>query len=322
MRIGLLLISGVFLWLPGSTGAALPVPGTGQGSGQEAYTVVVPAGEGFLAGGPGGKLDWISAGGTITRSEILKGEAIHSLLATGHRILVAGKQGSLLIGSDQDAFRKIASGTDLNINSLAEFRQKIVAGCDHGGILLGDTQGIFTYVPLDLKGNIVSVSANSTDCYGVSDQGEIIHSGDGLKWDIFDFNRAYSGYYKACRFTKALVTEKQVAVIGLEEDGQPAMYFSSGGKVWTERSLIYKDGQGMSRHLADTLNDLYYDQRQDRFYLVSNHGKLMILPSCSHCNELYELAPENLYGISGNANSIIVVGEKGFLKISDMDFYQ
>ena len=228
------------------TSDALPAFETGQGTGQEAYTVVVPAGEGFLAGGPGGKLDWISARGEITRSEMLQGETIHSLLAIDERIIVAGNQGSMLIGSDQDAFRKMECGTDVNINSLTEFRQMIVAGTDLGGILLGDAQGIFTYVPLDLKGNIVSVSANSADCYGVSDQGEIIHSGDGMNWDIFDFNQNYSGFYKPCRFTKVLATQNQIALIGKQEDGLPVLYFSSGGKVWTERSLIYKDRQGMS----------------------------------------------------------------------------
>ncbi|MFO7671798.1 MAG: hypothetical protein R6W31_19220 [Bacteroidales bacterium] len=317
MRRELVLLSGILLLLFTGVSAAspaLPASPASDRSGQEGYTAVVRSGDGFIAARSGGRIDWINASGEIIKSENPGGEGINSLLVSGQIIIAAGNNGSLLIGSDQGNFRKVDCGAGVNMNSLTRFKKMIVVGTGPGGVLVGDESCIFSLIPLDLKGNIVSVSANDSDCYGATDRGEIIHSRDGVNWDIFDFNQHYAGFYKPCRFTKILVTENQVALTGKQDDGRPVLYFSSGGKVWTERSLIYTDQQGLTSYLEDQPNDIYDDPLQDRFFLVCDRGKIMTIPSCSHCNELFELGSENLTGITANGNTVIVVGENGFLK--------
>jgi hypothetical protein len=280
----------------------------------EGYRAVIRYEDGFIAGGSGGRIDWISASGKTVKSEKIPGENFNCLLANDNKVIAAGNDGTILISYNKGIFRKTDSGTKKNINSLALFNGIIIAGADHGEIISGDGKGTFRKTLLDLKGNIVSVSAIKSDCYGVTNEGEIIHTTDGINWDILDFNRAYAGYYKPCCFTRILATENRIAVAGIRNDGSPVFMFSSQGKVWTERPLNYKDEQGLPGLLEDSPNDMFYDNAGDQFFLVCSNGKLMKLPSCSQCNKLAVISEEDLEGISFKENTIMIVGENFFVK--------
>jgi hypothetical protein len=292
-------------------GILLSIPGNGNKT--EGYRCLIRYEDGFIAAGSGGQIDWISASGKITKSEKFPGENFNCLLEFDQIIVVAGAGGSILISSNGGIFRKAESGTGRNINSLDVFNGYIIAGADHGEILRGDASGSFKKYPLDLKGNIVSVSARNSDCFGVTNEGEIIHSTDGIKWNIIDFNKFYSGFYRPCHFTSVLVTDNRIAVAGIRDDGSPVLVFSSQGSVWTERLLNYTDDKGIDGYLAETPNDIFYDDTGDQFFLACNRGRLMKLPSCSQCNKLAVISAEDLEGISIIENNLMIVGGNFFI---------
>lgn len=279
------------------------------------YKSVINFMDGFIATGTGGQVDWISISGKKTRSEIFAGENFNSLLVYKQKVVVGGERGSILVSSENGIFRKIDSGTENNINSLAEFRGLIIAGADQGEILTGDGSAPFRKKHLQLKGNIVSVSSSVSDCYGVTDQGEIIYTKNGSDWEVTDFNKVYSGYYKPCYFKRILVTENRIAVTGVRNDGSPVMMFSSLGRVWTERTLYYTDYGGEPDILVDPANDIFYDQVGDQFFIACDNGKLMKLPSCSQCNEVEAVSAEDLTGIASYDNRMIIVGSGFFIKV-------
>jgi len=317
----IVLISGLLLVLltPSMRGVASPpVFETEEQNMQGDYTTVIRSGDDFVAASHNGRIDWFSDAGEITKSVSISELKLNSLLAVDPLIIAAGDNGSMLIGSELETFKKIESGTLRNINSLVFFNGKVIAAADEGELVIGNVNGSFETTQLELKGNIVSISANTTDCYGVTDKGEIIHSKDGINWGVFDFNKKYEGFYKPCQFTKVIVTEKQISIIGKQDDGMPVMFYSSRGTVWTQRNLEFTDQDGVSL-LIDIPNDIYYDVAKDQFILVCNQGKMMIIPSCSHCNKLFEISSANLKGIAGNDNSLIVVGEGGYLKTERID---
>ncbi len=284
----------------------------------EGYRTVIRYEDGFIAGGSGGRIDWISVSGITVKSEKFPGESFNCLLTDDNKVIAAGNNGTILISSDKGIFRKADSGTKKNINSLALFKGIIIAGADQGEIISGDGKGTFRKTLLNLKGNIVSVSARESDCYGVTNEGEIIHTTDGINWNIFDFNQAYSGYYKPCCFTKILATENRIAVAGIRNDGSPVFMLSSQGKVWTEKLLNYNDEQGLPGLLEESPNDMFYDNAGDQFFLVCSNGKLMKLPSCSQCNKLAVISEEDLEGISFKKNTIMIVGENFFIKALEL----
>jgi hypothetical protein len=278
------------------------------------YSALIAYENGFLAAGSDGRIDWISSSGIVTKSEKYPSVKFSSLLAYDQMIVAAGDKGNILVSTENKTFNKVESGTDLDIHTLAFFKGKILAGTNQGLLLIGDGNGSFQQIQLALSGNIVSLFAGYSDCFGVTDKGEIIRSKDAINWSVFDFNEFYKDYYKPCHFTRISVTENCIAIIGIHEDGTPALLFSSEGNVWTERSLGYNDEQGMPAMLDAIPNDLYYDPTDDQFLLCCSKGKLMVIPSCSHCNKLYEFIQADFNAISGNGNTWMMVGEDFCIK--------
>jgi hypothetical protein len=281
---------------------------------QENYIEVVSQGEGFIAITNKSRVDWISETGKPDQTKNIQGEQLNCLAVKEQQVIVAGNNGTLYYSQNDSLFRKIESGTTKNINCVALFRNKIIAGTDGGELRIGNAVGAFVSVQFKLKGNIVSLFAEASVCYGVSDQGEIIHSSDGENWTIFDFNEVYKGYYKACAFNKIIVTPTQIAVIGKSFENLPVLYFSSAGNVWSERQLIYTDEEGFNALLNNIPSNIYYNSSKDQFLLLCANGMLMTIPSCSHCQKLYKISDKNLYGISGNENEIIMVGDNNYIK--------
>lgn len=314
--IGLISLLVLVLLTPSTRALAIE---TEKQNVQGNYTTVIPAKNGFVAANQLGRIDWISGKGEITQSDSISGHILNSLLFAEKCLIVAGDSGSLWIGEESGAFKKTKTETDQNINSLVFFNGKIIAAADKGELTIGNVNGSFKTMQLELEGNIVSISANTTDCYGVTDQGEIIQSKDGNNWNVFDFNKIYKGFYKPCQFSKVYVTEKQISIIGKQDDGLPVMFYSNRGTVWTQRNLVYTVKNGSSTLLNESLNDIFYDEARDQFMLITNHGKLMTIPSCSHCNKLFEIGSTNLKSITGNEDTLIVVGEGAFLITEQID---
>lgn len=285
------------------------------------YTAVVGFDDGFVASSSAGRIDWISNAGIITQSQLFSGLKFNSLLVDNQRIIVAGDNGTMMIGGERIDFKEIEIGLDCHVNSLALFNGRVIAGADGGVILVEYEDRLFQASELDLKGDIVSISANSTGCYGVTNKGEIIHSKDGVNWSVNDFNKTYEGFYRSCQFTKVLTTDKQISIIGFQDDGVPVMFLSSLGTVWTQRHLMYSDQKGGASVLNEYPNDIFYDALNDQYILICNRGKVMIIPSCSHCNQLFEVGADNLMGIAAIEKSIVVVGDNGFIKTERIDYF-
>ncbi|MFA5328079.1 MAG: hypothetical protein WC384_09830 [Prolixibacteraceae bacterium] len=280
----------------------------------DGYTDVAKYEDGFIAVGSNGQIDRISKTGEINKYHSTVGAKFKCVLTHDKQIIAAGDNGDMLISYGSEKFEKINSGTDGNINSLTWFDNKVIAGADGGEILIGNNIGEFKSIQLNLKGDVVSVSANAVFCFGVTNAGEIIHTTDGENWNVFDFNQEYKGFYKTCYFTSVLVTERNIAVTGIKDDGLPVFMLSNKGKVWSERDLSYKDEQGIKDYLKDLPNDIFYDGLYQQYYLACENGKLLVLPTCSHCNELAEFPEVNLAGISGINEMLMIVGEGFFVK--------
>jgi hypothetical protein len=308
LQVALILLGTIFL------------SSRGYGNKSAGYRCLISYGNGFIAAGSGGHIDWISESGRKTRSEIYPGENFNCLLDFDGMIVAAGEKGSVMISSDKGVFSKVESGTARNINSLTSFRGIIIAGADQGEIIAGDGKGPFKKIQLALKGNIVSISSRSSECFGVTDAGEIIHSVNGSDWEITDFNKVYSGYYKPCFFTAILVTGNRIAAAGVRVDGSPVLMLSNQGNVWTERTLFYTDDQGAALFLEGSPRAISYYETGDEFYLACTGGKIMQLPSCSHCNKLAVVSAEDIEGISNIENKLIVIGGNFLVRVLNTGF--
>lgn len=283
------------------------------------YKAIVRYEDGFLAAGTDGRIDKISVSGKIVESQTIPGENFTCLICDNQTAIVAGEHGAILVSSEKGKFRKIESGTDHTINSLTLFKGMIIAGANAGEILTDNGTRSFNRLNVAVRGNIVSLSSRNGDCYGATDEGEIIHTTDGMHWEIFDFNKVYAGYYKPCHFTRILAADMQIAVAGVANDGAPMFMFSNQGSVWSERVLNYTDEDGAQGVLTDRPNDIMYDASRDLFYLACNNGNVIEIPSCSHCNKLAHFTAEHLTGILDLHNTMMLVGAKFFIRAINLE---
>lgn len=130
--------------------------------------------------------------------------------------------------------------------------------------------------------------------WAVTDAGEILRSPDGSAWTVFDFNANYAGYYPRMRFLAVAAGGGSVMVAGLDPEGRLAVYTSSRGTVWSERSLEYTEA-GERRVLDVAPVSLSYDPVRDSFFLCGTQGTLFEMPGCSHCNRLTRYPADTLY---------------------------
>jgi hypothetical protein len=282
------------------------------------YMAVKVYRDGFVAAGTGGRIDRIAATGKILKSVVIPGERFNAVIADDRMIIAAGEGGAVFISTDGLQYRKIPSGTDQAVRSLIFHNNLVIGGANKGEVVIGDMSGKFRMIRLPLKGDIVSLSSGSSDCYGVTSEGEIIHSRDGLKWDITDFNQVYGGYYKPCSFTCISMTDNRIAIAGVNSDGSPAVYFSTQGTVWAERPLIYTDDQGAKGYLEDKPLFIAYVGSTDEFYLACTKGSLLRLPSCTQCNRLSLISAHDITGIAQLQNTIILAGKGFFIRTIDL----
>jgi len=94
---------------------------SGKGLYASGYNALINVGDGFLAAGSDGRIDWFSASGNVTKSEKYPDVQLNCLLGKDQMLVAAGDKGSILLSTNSGAFRKIDSGTDKNIHSLLCF---------------------------------------------------------------------------------------------------------------------------------------------------------------------------------------------------------
>jgi hypothetical protein len=269
----------------------------------------------FLAVGNDGRIDFINhSGEKIPAVNTCKND-LNCVVSNGQMLVVAGNNGTILFSADGQIFTRVESGTDKDINGITCKYDLIIAGVDNGTILISKDGKSWNSKHLEVKGNILSLSANDSFCIGITDRGEIIRSNDGFNWEIKDYNKDYSGYNKSCTFRKVIAAGNRIVIIGSHDDGTPAVLFSSLGNVWTERSLIYNDDQGMIRFLTNEPNDIAYDPVRDQFILACDNGELFSLPSCTKCNASVTVSNNNLYAIICTDDFLVSAGEEFFINI-------
>lgn len=283
------------------------------------YTDVVAYGDGFIAITNNGRIDWISYNGDVTKTKSFDGESFKRILINNLQLVILDVHGQILLFENDSSFHKIENQSQTIINCITLFKNRIIAGCDKGELCVENTDNSFKSIQLELKGSIISLSSGINDCWGVTDQGEIIHSNDGINWAIFDFNTLYKGFYKSCSFSKVLLASDQIAVVGRNEDGSPALFFSSKGNVWTERSLLFTDENGVMEMLKDAPNDIFYDHVNDQFILCGSEGQMLTVTSCSHCQRSHKIYNRKLNAIAGNNQKIVLVGESDFRIVFDLN---
>jgi hypothetical protein len=275
------------------------------------YRGTVAHEDGYIAVDSIGRVDWLLKDASIHKSAPIPATDLRCVLSTPESILVGGANGALFVSTNNETFTRIDCNTDYTLHALAYYNNKVLIGSDQG-ILFTYDKGNVSSIQLPLKGNIRSLCVRESDCFGVTDEGEIIQSIDGKTWTVFDFNEYYKGYYDASSFTRVASSGDRIFVTGTKQNGLPIVIFSSEGTIWVERTITYSDEQGRITNFETPIYDMAYDVNTDLFVLTCANGLLMTIPSCSHCNKAFYPAYDHLTGVARNKETFLIVGTNGF----------
>lgn len=136
------------------------------------------------------------------------------------------------------------------------------------------------------KGHVIGTASNGYASFVLTNKGEIAWSRDSVEWTVVDFNETYRGYYEPVRFVGIAAGKADVAVVGVyERTGAPAMFISSRGNVWTERRLVYQQGDELFE-LTETPLSIRADLARDEYVITCTDDVLFFVPPCSHCNRM------------------------------------
>ena len=166
---------------------------------------------------------------------------------------------------------------------------------------------------LPVQGRLRGLAADGNVLWAVTDAGEILHRNGTSEWTVLDFNDQYDGYYPTMEFWAVAAGGGSVMVAGISPGGTPAVFTSSRGTVWSERSLDYSE-LGSTFTFSALPMALSYDSVQDRFYLLGSDGEELALPGCSHCNSHTHYPVQTLYARISAGFGTLLLGSDGFRK--------
>ncbi|MDR0962399.1 MAG: hypothetical protein LBM62_07585 [Mediterranea sp.] len=278
------------------------------------YRSLVSYSDGFAGVNPT-RVDRLSLSGEVLQSASFPPSVELTCLASDASALaVGGKRGILYVCTDTTwSFRPLETGIRQDIRALTVYKGVLIAAAG-SDLLLLDDNGVLGGIRLPVKGTVVALSAGTDVCYGVTDAGEIIRTDDGTRWTALDFNTHYRDYYPSCRFTGVCTTDHNVAVAGVTHDGKPVVYLSMQGEVWYIRDLICSDAQGAKTEPAQHPTLIVYDFTRDTFLLGFTGGIIMSLPTCSHCNECFDMQTRaDITGIAVN-NGRLMTATSGVVR--------
>lgn len=272
----------------------------------------------YIAVGTEGRIDYINNSGEKTAVVCPERNNLNCIASNDMEVVVAGDNGTILFSSDGNIFSLIDSRTNSDINGITYKNGLFIAGSDDGTILISKNGESWSIINSGATGNIVSVTASESHFIGVTEKGEILISKDGFNWNIRNYNKEYAGYQKSCVFKKVIAANNRIVIIGIHDDNSPAVLFSTLGNVWTERTLIYEDNQGIMKFLTNKPNSITYDSARDQFILACDKGEIFTLPSCSKCNESAVISDRDLYAVICRDNLLICVGQEFSVNIMNL----
>lgn len=277
----------------------------------ESYTGIAAYGDDFVAVSITGRVDRITADGMVTTSVPVSTASLLCITSAEKNIYVGGEKGLILKSSDGITYTPMNSGVESAITTLACYKGKVVANGADGQLLVCEDGEDFVMADVSFVGQVTSLCASLSQCFGVTSAGEILSSKNGTDWSVMYFNNYYNGYYAPCSFTSVSIGTNRIAVVGLENHGKPVLYFSSNGKVWSERELNYETSQNDYLFLEDTPCHIDYQADQDQFIILCDNGTVMTVPPCSHCNKLLSVPVSHPKTSASKDGLTLLVGEEG-----------
>ena len=156
---------------------------------------------------------------------------------------------------------------------------------------------------------VVGIACSGRKIFILTAYGTILSTDDNCKsFTALDFNGTYFLYYDHTRFRAICASNNSIFIAGIHDDGSPAVYTSTAGNIWSERTLTYTES-GQTLSLEHQPLSMAYDSRMDRFVLACTDGYIFYIPGCSHCNSIEQKALADIVAVGFNDGRCIWAAE-------------
>lgn len=198
---------------------------------------------------------------------------------------------------------------DIAITGIEDFYGGVIATAEEGKLLFWSSPfDNARTVSAGIRGRLRDIDSFGDRCYAVTDSSEVVTADLALRTHVFDFNSCYSDYYGETDIVSVAAGSTSVCIAAIRKDGSPAAFISSGGDVWSERSMDYLDGE--SRMMFDRKPYcVTYREYDDCYVMLCEEGTLFHLPACSHCNYPIFTGSGEMTSMAFNGNAYILAGE-------------
>lgn len=269
-----------------------------------AYYDAISWKDGFLAAGSQGRVTRIGLDGS---SELLletHEDTFLDIAAGGGTAAAISLSGTVAAVDEGGEIVTYSAKEGHTYSSICFFRGQWLTGGSGGWLL--QAADLSTWQPLEvpISGTITGLAATEDRCIGVTDQGEIFTSADGIHWSVLNYNEYYQ---QSISLQGIEALDAMFWAYGTRPDGTSTLILSMEGGVWLERSLIL-EGQSQQADLSRLeIGGLCSDGEQAIAAL--SDGTALTMPSCAVCNKLTRIADWQLEAAAYNGGKLLFAGE-------------
>ena len=293
-----------------------PAPETEDG--YTGYRDAEAVGDGFVAVGTGGRIDYISTDGEVLSRESGTKQDLRSVYAETPNVVVSGTNGTLLVSNDgAESFSAVDVGTKADLNAAVAYNGTLYAAGE-GGIIYREANSGWNPMQMETGHEFIGLVSTEYCIAAITAETDICISTDGLNWEYQNFNEEYDGLYPRYVFTRAVGAGGTFFVLGYEEEDpyMPLIMFTETGEVYMPKNMAKVNNEYFSDEMKIQIHDICFVI--DQIVGVMDDGRVLAITDCTECNEEKQLEDDaDLRATTAQEAGVLVCGADFYSLVID-----
>ena len=286
--------------------------------GYTGYRDADAVGDGFVAVGTGGRIDFISIEGEVVSRESGTKEDLRCVYAETPNVVVSGAKGTLLVSNDAaETFSALDVGTKADLNAAVAYKDTLYAAGE-GGVIYREGNGGWEAMQMETGNEFISLVSTNYCIAAITKETDICISTDGQNWEYQNFNEEYDGLYPRYVFTRAVGAGGTFFVLGYEEENPnlPLIMFTETGEVYMPKSMAKVNNEYFSEEMNIQIHDISFVI--DQIVGVMDDGRVLAITDCTECNEEKKLEEDNdLWATAAQEKGVLLCGADFYSRVMD-----
>ena len=266
-------------------------------------------GDGFVAVGTGGRIDFISIGGDVLSRESGTKADLRCVYAETPNVVVSGADGTLLVSDDgAQTFTALDVGVKDMLIAATAYNDTLYAAGERG-VIYRQTPGGWEAMQMETTNDFIGLVKTNYCIAAITAETDICISTDGENWEYQNFNEEYDGLYPRYVFTRLVGAGGTFFVLGYEEENpyMPLIMFTETGEVYMPRSMAKINNEFFSDEMKIRIHDISFNI--DQIVGVMDGGRVLAITDCTECNEEKKLEDDSdLRATAAQEAGVLVCG--------------